>query len=151
MGVSLECYRAAIGLFNCRISVVSTVNFSFVFFNIMVGCLQLLMVLALFVMICLDVELNPGPYQNVNLKIAHLNIRSLNAPNKFGEVASAILNHKFYIFALSETWLNDSISNDLLSIPGYCPLIRLNRSDGRRSGGVAVYVTTSIAVKRRMI
>jgi hypothetical protein len=115
MGVSLECYRAAIGLFNCGISVVSTVNFSFVFFNIM------------------------GPYQNVNLKIAHLNIRSLNAPNKFGEIASAILNHKFDLFALSETWLNDSISNDLFSIPGYCPLIRLGRSDGRRSGGVAVY------------
>ena len=149
MGVSLECYRAAIGLFNCRISVVSTVNFSFVFLNIMVGCLQLLMVLALFFMICFDVELNPGPYQNVNLKIAHLNIRSLNAPNKFGEIASAILNHKFDLFALSETWLNDSISNDLFSIPGYCPLIRLDISDGRRSGGVAVYVTTSIAVKRR--
>jgi hypothetical protein len=107
----------------------------------MVGCLQLLMVLALFFMICLDVELNPGPYQNVHLKIAHINIRSLNAPNKFGEIASAILNHKFDLFALSETWLNDSISNDLFSIPGYCPLIR--------SGGVAVYVTTSIAVKRR--
>ena len=99
------------------------------------------MVLALFFMICLDVELNPGPYQNVNLKIAHLNIRSLNAPKKFGEIASAILNHKFDLFALSETWLNDSISNDLFSITGYYPLIR--------SGGVAVYVTTSIAVKRR--
>ena len=33
MGVSLECYRAAIGLFNCRISVVSTVNFSSFFFE----------------------------------------------------------------------------------------------------------------------
>ena len=36
-----------------------------------------------------------------------------------------------------------------LLFPGYCPLIRLDRSDGRRSGGVAVYVSTSIAVKRR--
>ncbi len=52
-------------------------------------------------------------------------------------------------FLLSETWLNDSISSDLFSIPGYCPLIHLDRSDGRRAGGVAVYVTTSIAVKCR--
>ena len=87
-------------------------------------------------MICCDVELNAGPYQNVNLKIAHLNIRSFNAPNKLSEVPSAILNHKFDIFALSETWLNDSISSDLFIVPGYCPLIHSDRSDGRRSGGL---------------
>ena len=115
------------------------------------SCSQTVMVLALFFMICCDVELKPGPYENVNLKIAHLNIRSLNAPNKFWEVASAILNHKFDIFALSETWLNDSISSDLFTVPGYCLLIRLDRSDGRRSGGVAAYVSTSIAVKRRRL
>ena len=45
--------------------------------------------------------------------------------------------------------MKDSISSDLFTIPGYCPLICLDRSDGRRSGGVALYVSTSIAVKRR--
>ena len=75
------------------------------------SCSETVMVLALFFMICCDVELNPGPYENVNLKIAHLNICSLNAPNKFGEVASAILNHKFDIFALSETYIG---SNNLI-------------------------------------
>ena len=55
-----------------------------------------------FFMICSDVELNPGPYRTINLNIAHLNIRSLTAHNKFEEVASAILNNKFDIFALSE-------------------------------------------------
>ena len=68
---------------------------SFLFLTIMMSCSETVMVLALFFMICCDVELNPGPYENVNLKIAHLNIRSLNAPHKFGEVSSAILNHKF--------------------------------------------------------
>ena len=67
----------------------------------------------------------------------------LNAANRFEEIASIItLNYKFDLFALSETWLNDSISSDLFCIPGwpYCPLIRLDRSDGRRAGGVAVHV-----------
>ena len=93
------------------------------------------------------VESNPGPYQNVNLKLAHLNVCSLNAVNKFEEIASIVLNQKYDIFALSKTWLNDSIPSNLFSIPGYYPLIRLDRSDGRQAEGVAVYVTSAISVK----
>ena len=112
-------------------------------------CLHCLILLVIFFLICTDVESNPGPYQNVNLKLAHLNVRSLNGVNKFEEIASIILNQKYDIFALSETWLNDSIPSNLFSIPGYYPLIRLDRSDGRRAGGVAVYVTSAISAKRR--
>jgi hypothetical protein len=150
MGVSLEVYRAAVGLFNCHFSVVSTTKYAFSSPLTMFGCLYCLILLVLFFLLCTDVESNPGPYQNINLKLAHLNVRSLNfAVSKFEEIASIILNQKYDIFALSETWLNDSIPSSLFTISGYCPLIRLDRSDGRRAGGVAVYVTSAIPIKRR--
>ena len=85
MEVSQECYRAAIGLFNCYFPVILMAKFSLLFLVIMRSCSQTVIVLAVFCMIWCDVELNPGPYENVNLKIAHLDIRSLNAPTKLWE------------------------------------------------------------------
>ena len=83
------------------------------------------------------------------LKVGHLNARSLNMVQKFEEIASIILNEDFKIFALSETWLNSSIPSDLFRIPGYCPLFRLDRSDGRHAGGVGLYVSSEFVPKRR--
>ena len=92
MEVSLQIYRAAIGLFNCRLYLVSAIQVSLAFLLTMLGCLHCLILLVIFFLICTDVESNPGPYQNANLKLAHLNVRSLNAVNKFEEIASIILN-----------------------------------------------------------
>ena len=41
------------------------------------------------------------------------------------------------------------VSNYLFNIPGYCPLIRLDRLDGRRGGGVAMYVSSEFVPSRR--
>lgn len=68
-------------------------------------------------------------------KAAHLNIWSLLP--KFNSLKDFILHNEYDIFALSETWLNKSISNDLLHIGGYT-LIRKDR--GSRGGGVAFYL-----------
>ena len=45
--------------------------------------------------------------------------------------------------------MNASIPNHLLDIPGFHPLIRLDRSDGRCAGGVALYVSSEFAPRRR--
>ena len=151
MGVSLDSYRAAIGLFNCHLSY-SIVSYSFVpcILNI---CLYVGTLLIIFFLICPDVELNPGPDRTVSLKIGHLNVRSLNSStngsSKFDEIASIILNENLKIFAISETWLSALVSNDLFNIPGYCPLIRLDRLYGRRGGGVAMYVSSEFVPSRR--
>ena len=112
-------------------------------------CLHFGTLLALFFLTCSDVEINPGPERSVSLNIGHLNVRSLNVVDKFEEIASIILNEDFKIFALSKTWLNSSIPSELFDIPGYCPLFRLYRSDGRRAGGVGLYVSSFFASKRR--
>ena len=80
-------------------------------------------------LLCDDVELNPGPKQNTAKKftICHWNINSIAAHN-FAKLVlfkaySSI--HKFDIICLSETYLDSSILPDgsNLKIPG-CDLVR---------------------------
>ena len=52
-------------------------------------------------------------------------------------------------FAVTETWLNDRVSSDCLQIPGYNPIIRLDRHQ-RMGGGVAFFTANSLVVKRRL-
>ena len=56
---------------------------------------------------------------------------------------------EFDVFAFSETWLNFSIANESIVIPGYSYPMRKDRF-GKRGGGVAIYVKDHIAVKRRV-
>ena len=55
----------------------------------------------------------------------------------------------FDVFAFSETWLNSSVSNDSILIPGYSLPLKKDRL-GKRGGGVAIYAKDHIAVKRRV-
>ena len=97
-----------------------------------------------------DVELNPGPQnfsvkesggKNANsMKLAHLNARSLKRREHFILVRETILENKFDVFTISETWLDDSISDLNIEIPGY-NLFRIDRQ--KRGGGVCVYVSHS--------
>ena len=86
-----------------------------------------------------DVELNPGPANcsttnefeksTGNVKIAHLNVRSLKCREHFVLVKEAILENKFDIFTISETWLNSSVTDLEIEIPGY----ELSTENWRRS------------------
>ena len=76
-----------------------------------------------------DIELNPGPQnfsvkesdgENANsMKLAHLNARSLKRREHFILVKETILDNKFDVFTVSETWLDDSKSDLNIEIPGY--------------------------------
>lgn len=94
-----------------------------------------------------DIEMNPGPLLH-NLVFSHINARSLNVQEKFDEISSFIFDNKVSVFAVSETWLNDKISDDSLSINGYHSIIRKDRLNSR-GGGVALFVEDSLIVKRR--
>ena len=104
-------------------------------------------------------SLNPGPTGNFydtaelpkhrGLKIAHLKVRSIL--NKMDDVRTLIHNKRFDIFTFSETWLNPSIKDCELNIPGYTlvdmmslyPCLTLMRH------GTAIYVRNSIPYKHR--
>ena len=145
MEVSLEAYRAAIGLFNYfRIRC-----FKFVYcLNCADTALILLPItlcIVLRIVLSNDVELNPGPF----FKFGHLNARSLNRDDKFDEISELVKENGFDVFAVTETWLNDRVSSDCLQIPGYNPIIRLDRRQ-RMGGGVAFFTTNSLVIKRRL-
>ena len=97
-----------------------------------------------------DVKVNPGPPRNFTLNLGHINARSLNSDDKFDEICSIAHDVNLDILAISETWLNDSISSDTLNIQGFAPIIRLDRQDGRRAGSVALFLSSNIACKRRL-
>ena len=72
--------------------------------------------------------------------MAHLNMISM--VNKIDALRMLIREKPFDIFAVSETWLNTSILDSELSLPG-CTLIRQDRKN-RSGGGTAIYVRDGI-------
>lgn len=67
------------------------------------------------------------------LKVDFLNIRSL-LPS-IQELRTLIVEHRFDIFLIAETWLHEGISDDLIKIEGF----RLYRRDRHTRGVVCVF------------
>lgn len=60
------------------------------------------------------------------------------------DVRSLIHEKRFNIFTFYETWLNPSIKDSELNIPGYT-LVRHDQT-GKRGGGTAIYVRTTFPI-----
>ena len=99
-----------------------------------------------------DIETNPGPdvyrtsgvkkkSNNSDVKIAHLNVRSLKSRHHYVLVKETILTNKFDIFTISESWLDDSVTDREVEIPGY-DIYRVDRLN-KNGGGICVYVLQS--------
>ena len=80
------------------------------------------------------------------LKFLHQNIRSLRG--KMDEL-NILVSHcpNLHILAFTETWLDNSISDGEVSLPGYS-IFRSDQTNGR-GGGIAVYVKETLFVIRR--
>ena len=74
------------------------------------------------------------------LKIIHLNIRSLKL--KIDLLRPWVEQHKPNVITLSETWLNNKISNNEIKLTNYV-IYRTDR--GTRGGGVVTYVSADLA------
>ena len=93
-----------------------------------------------------DVEKNPGPaapaaksLKSKSLSVIHVNTRSLL--RHFDDIATLVANEHPHILALSETWLDDSVSDAEVLLPGYS-LFRFDRN--RYGGGVALYILNGL-------
>ena len=73
---------------------------------------------------------------NRGLKIVHQNIQSLTKKIDELRLICSSVQAGIHLMTLSETWLNEQISDSEISIEGY-KIFRLDRAD--RGGGVAVY------------
>lgn len=49
------------------------------------------------------------------------------------------------IVAITESWLNDCISNDELYLTGYSGPVRYDRCNGKKGGGVCVYIDSRVS------
>ena len=108
-----------------------------------------------------DVELNPGmtvttnPDERRNTKaskrgeenttIAHLNARSIMNRNHFILLKDVVRANKFDVLTVSETWLDSSVSNFEIEIPGYS-IFRLDRLD-KVGAGVCAFVKHNLKVE----
>jgi hypothetical protein len=79
------------------------------------------------------------------IKLAHLNVRSLRNRVSLMQTAEFVHQHDIAILTISETWLNSSVTNWEIDIPGY-KLYRLDRKY-KKGGGVCVYLRDSLKAK----
>ena len=80
-----------------------------------------------------------GQHANSCIKIAHLNIRSLKSREHFLLLQHTIEEHGFDIFTISETWLDSTVENQAMQIPGFL-FFRQDRGEHKSGGGLAVYI-----------
>ena len=81
---------------------------------------------------------------NKGIKVAHLNVRSMR--NKAVELQQFLLNNPYDILCLSETWLDEHSSDDMVSVSGY----KFERKDrGANGGGVGCYIKDRYTYVRR--
>jgi len=67
--------------------------------------------------------------------------------SKVDEFSTVLRVNNIDIACLTETWLKDEISTDIVTVKGYVSH-RKDRPDGRRGGGVAVYVCEQLPCYR---
>ena len=118
----------------------------------MYSSLQLATMISLLLIISGSVHPNPGPVvggqPNACLTMCHVNMRSLQPHDrslKLDEMYSLLcIDKNFDVICVSETWLDNTISDDDITLPEY-QVFRRDRN--RHGGGVAIYAHNSLPIK----
>ena len=140
MSICIEQYRITIGLFNrCRVVKCKIDLYSISIIVWLSTNLYYVLLIYMLLVVCGDVEVNPGPRGNV-LKICHINIQRFTEL-KLTEIKNSIAGY-YDIIAFTETFFNTDTTLDL-SIPGYQPIIRRDR-DGIGGGWQLMSLTVLV-------
>ena len=78
-------------------------------------------------------------HANSCIKIAHLNIRSLKSREHRFLLQHTIEDHDFDIFTISETWLDSTVDDRAVQIPGFV-FFRQDRGEHKSGGSLTVYI-----------
>ena len=109
----------------------------------------------LLLLLCGDIESQPGPTSNSEfktpklkkgIKFCHQNIRGLY--EKIDETREILLSYNFDIFSLSETSITQDFHNAFFDIRGYSFITR-DRKSGQ-GGGRGLYIRDGIDLARRL-
>ena len=91
-----------------------------------------------------DIEKCPGRWKSGEFTIVHQNVRGLKG--KLQLLSLFILKHSIKMFAVSETFMNDSIPSSFVNILGH----NFERKDRGSAGeGVGFFVKNNIVYRRR--
>lgn len=90
-------------------------------------------------------SLNKKICKHKGLNMMHVNCRSLLP--KLEEISLLIKQTNVDVMCITETWLDEHISNDVINVDGYS-IIRKDRKD-KKGGGVLIYVNSDIVFKER--
>ena len=144
MGICVQAYRYAIGVFNgAKYVVLSRHSYGCFLTHVAIDLLILFIIFQLLILSG-DVELNPGPNKMYgDISVCQLNARSL--PDKLAAIKNN-LSEQFDIIAVTETLLRPYHSCDL-SIENFHPIIRQDRED-RGGGGCAIFVKNTLLYSR---
>ena len=156
MPITIVHWRVEIGAFNLRsfmrfpksiFSVNVRTRIAQYFFMLLCGITPLL--------ICGDVELNPGPKKTkFNFSLCHWNLNSITA-HTFSKISLLkayyhyylSIQHKFDMMYISETYLDSRFPNDdpRLNLPG-CNVVGADNPNNTKRSGVCVYFKESLTV-----
>ena len=107
--------------------------------------------LSMLLIMCGDVESNPGP-NNISLNLCHWNLNGLAAHNfvKLTHLNALSALHNFDIICVSETFLDSDFLEDdsRLDLQGY-EMIRCDFPGNSKRGGVCVYYREDLPLKPR--
>ena len=78
-----------------------------------------------------------------NVKVAHLNVRSLKSREHFSLVKDTIIRNSFDIFTISETWLDATVNDANIEIQGY-QLFRQDRGPDKPGGDLCIYAKSNL-------
>ena len=82
--------------------------------------------------------------KNHEIKLSHLNIRSLKNRDHIVQLRLLVQQIRHEIIIISETWLNSTVSNADIELEGY-KILRLDRL-GKAGGGVCMYYRNDLKV-----
>ena len=95
---------------------------------------------------------HPGPCLGNSLKFCHWNLDSI-VVNDFIKIPLIEAYNSFYnydLIALSETYLDSSITNETISLTGFSKeIFRCDHPDGMKRGGICLFFKDILAIKQR--
>ena len=62
---------------------------------------------------------------------------------KVDDLQTVVQQNNVDVIAITEIWLNSKMNDDLVSLSGYS-IVRSDRVDGRRGGGVCAFIKSSV-------
>ena len=99
----------------------------------------------------LNFDLTNGSPINVNnFNVVHYNINSITAQGRLDQLSGICSTLNLDVLIITESKLDQTIPNNLITIPGYHEPVRRDRDiNGRDGGGVLVYISEHLVYQHK--